>query len=260
MGKNRLDKLFNQQKEEVLSIYITTGYPKIDSMPILVEALANLGVDFIEVGMPYSDPLADGDTIQYSSSIALKNGINLDKYFEQVQYVRSKVTIPLLFMGYFNQLLRVGIDAFLSKCVQSGIDGLILPDMPPELYEKKYKATFEKYDLSLSFLITPTTSDERIRLLDKLSTGFVYVVSTSSTTGNVTAFSDEQVQYFKRIKKLKLNNPTIIGFGISNREKFLIANKFTNGAIIGSSFIKALKHAQNIKTTTEEFVTKIKKG
>lgn len=260
MGKQRLEQLFKKNKKEVLSIYVTTGYPKLESMPVLVEELANSGVDFIEVGMPYSDPLADGDTIQYSSSIALGNGMNLDKYFQQVKMVRSKVDIPLIFMGYFNQVLRVGIEKFLDKCVESGIDGLILPDMPPEVYEAKYKSIFDMFDLSLSFLITPTTSIERIKLLDKLSSGFVYVVSTSSTTGKTDTFSEEQVDYFKKTYDLKLTNPTIVGFGISNRETFLIANKYTNGAIIGSAFIKALKDSEDIKKTAREFANKLLKS
>jgi len=259
MGKERLKKLFKKKKKNLLSVYVTTGYPQLTSMPDLVEELANSGVDFIEVGMPYSDPLADGETIQYSSSIALKNGINLDEYFKQLKTVRAKVDIPLLFMGYFNQVLRIGIDDFLKKCVESDIDGLIIPDMPPEIYNTNYKTIFEKYDLALSFLITPTTSDDRIRFLDELSSGFVYVVSTSSTTGKTGTFNEEQVDYFKRIQSLKLKNPTVVGFGISNRETFLLANKYANGAIIGSAFIKALKGSKDIKKTAKEFAQKILK-
>jgi len=257
MGKEKLKRLFEKNKKEVLSIYITSGYPQLESMPELIKELVNQGVDFIEVGMPYSDPLADGDTIQYSSSVALKNGIDLDKYFEQVKRVRSKVDIPLLFMGYFNQVLRYGMDKFLTKCVESGIDGLILPDMPPEIYRLNYMGIFDKYDLSLSFLITPTTSDERIRMIDKLSSGFVYVVSSSSTTGKIDTFDEEQINYFERIKGLKLKNPTVVGFGISNREKFLLANKYTNGAIIGSAFIKAIKEKQNYLEGTNTFIKQI---
>lgn len=257
MGKERINKVFNKNKNEVLSIYITTGFPALDSMPKLIKVLADLNVDFIEVGMPYSDPLADGLTIQNSSSIALKNGIDLDKYFNQVKAIRDKVDIPLIFMGYFNQVLRVGVDNFLQKCIDSGIDGLILPDMPPDIYENKYKTTFEKYNLSLSFLITPTTSDDRIKMIDKLSSGFVYVVSSSATTGKIDTFSQEQIKYFKRIEKLNLSNPTVIGFGISNREKFLIANKYTNGAIIGSAFIKAINEKKDYLKEAEAFVNKI---
>jgi len=257
MGKERLEKLFSKNKQEVLSIYITSGYPKLDSMPRLIDTLAKSGVDFIEVGMPYSDPLADGDTIQYSSSIALKNGIDLDKYFNQVKEIRDKVQIPLLFMGYFNQMLRFGVEFFLKTCVINGIDGLIVPDMPPEIYKQNYKNIFEKYNLSMSFLVTPTTSDERIRMIDELSSGFVYVVSSSSTTGKIDTFSQEQIDYFQRIKKLKLKNPTIVGFGISNREKFLLSNKYTNGAIIGSAFIKAIKNKENYLEETKSFISKI---
>ena len=257
MGKEKINNLFIKNKKEILSIYLTTGYPEIDSMPVLAEKLAGAGVDFLELGMPYSDPLADGETIQYSSSIALKNGIDFDQYFNQAKAVRQNIDIPLLFMGYFNQVLRIGIDTFLDKCVDSGIDGLIIPDMPPEVYKNKYKPIFDKYDLGLSFLITPTTSDERIKMLDELSSGFVYVVSTSSTTGKTIGFSDSQIDYFKRINKLNLNNPMVIGFGISDKQTFRIANKHSDGAIIGSAFIKALKDSKDIEKTAMEFAQNI---
>jgi tryptophan synthase alpha chain len=167
------------------------------------------------------------------------------------------VDIPLLFMGYFNQMLRFGVEKFLKTCVNNGIDGLIVPDMPPEIYKQKYLAIFEKYNLSMSFLVTPTTSDDRIKMIDKLSSGFVYVVSSSSTTGKIDTFSQEQIDYFQRIKKLNLVNPTIVGFGISNRERFLLANKYTNGAIIGSAFIKAIKDKENYLEQTKSFISKI---
>ena len=260
MGKQRINNIFKSGDNDILSIYVTTGYPELKSMPVLVEELAELGVGFIEVGMPYSDPLADGQTIQYSSSIALKNGIDLDKYFAQVHQVRSKVDIPLIFMGYFNQVLRLGVENFLQKCLNSGIDGLILPDLPPEIYKENYKAIFDKYDLSLSFLITPTTSDKRIKLFDELSSGFIYVISGSATTGKTNNFTNSQLEYFKRISRLKLNNPKVIGFGVSNREKYLIANKYSDGAIIGSAYIKALKNSKDYIKTTRQFVDKILKS
>ena len=256
MGLKRIENIFKTEKD-ILSIYLTAGYPKLHSMPELVVALAYSGVDFIELGMPFSDPLADGKTIQYSSSIALKNGMTLNEYFSQVADIRQKTEIPLIFMGYFNQMLRYGVQEFLNKCIESGIDGLIVPDLPPEIYEKKYKKIFDEYDLALSFLVTPTTDESRIKYLDDLSSGFVYLVSTSSTTGKADAFSDEQINYFKRIKKLNLKNPLVIGFGISNRDKLLIANKYADGAIIGSAFIKALKSTEDYHKVPEIFVNKI---
>lgn len=256
MGLKRIENIF-KEKKDILSIYLTAGYPELNSMPELAVALADAGVDFLELGMPFSDPLADGETIQYSSSKALKNGMTLEKYFDQVAVLRQKVEVPLIFMGYFNQLLRYGLNRFLDKCIESGIDGLIIPDLPPDIYEKEYRRIFENYDLGLSFLITPTTPESRIKYLDNLSAGFVYAVSTSSTTGKENMFSDEQVEYFKRIKDPDLKNPVVIGFGISDRGKFLLANKYADGAIIGSAFIKALNSGGNYISITKNFVNKI---
>ncbi len=258
MGKIKINNIFGR-KENILSIYLTAGYPVINSMPDLAIALAQAGVNFLELGMPFSDPLADGQTIQYSSNVALKNGITLEKYFDQVARIRDKIDIPLIFMGYFNQLLKFGIEKFLSNCVETGIDGMIIPDLPPEHFEKKYKEIFDKYDLSLSFLVTPTTTESRIKYIDKLSSGFVYLVSTSSTTGKIDKFTNEQAEYFKKIKNLNLNNPVIIGFGISSRDKFLLANKYADGAIIGSAYIKTLKNSANYILETKNFVNKILK-
>ena len=256
MGKQRVNNIFKNNKD-ILSIYLTAGYPYLDSMPELAVTLANSGADFLELGMPFSDPLADGETIQYSSSIAMKNGITLEKYFDQVTLLRQKVEIPLIFMGYFNQLLRYGVEKFLEKCVKTGIDGMIIPDLPAGFYEQKYKMLFGKHDLSMSFLVTPTTAESRIKYLDELSTGFVYLVSSSSTTGKADVFSKEQVEYFDRIKKLQLKNPVVIGFGISDRNKFLIANKYADGAIIGSAFIKALESDDKYLLKAKNFVNKI---
>jgi tryptophan synthase alpha chain len=259
MGKERIKKLFqNNSQKDILSIYITAGYPKLEAMPGLIETLAKAGVDFIEAGMPYSDPLADGKTIQYSSSRALQNGINLDTYFTQIKSVRTQVDIPVFFMGYFNQVLRYGINRFLSACENSGIDGLILPDLPPEIYQRDYQKTFEKYDLGLSFLISPTTSHKRIDLIDRLSSAFIYVVSDSSTTGKTGDFSKEQIAYFERINKLKTRNPKIIGFGIDSPEKYRLANRYTDGAIIGSAFIKAVKNEKNYQRQASDFIRFIK--
>ncbi len=257
MGKKRLKKLFDK-KEKKLSIYLTAGYPVLDAMPKLVEVLEQEGVDFIEAGMPYSDPLADGETIQKSSAKALKNGMNLDLYFKQIREIRKFSNIPILFMGYFNQVLKRGMDNFLQECVDSGIDGLIIPDLSPEIYMEKYVDTFDKYDLGISFLISPTTPDERIRMIDNLTSGFIYAVSTSATTGKKGEFGDEHKAYFERIKQLNLKNPVVIGFGIDNQNKFLMANRYADAAIIGSAFIKAIKNENDFLKKAKLFVREIK--
>jgi len=253
---NRLQNLFKNKSGDILSIYLTAGYPELNAMPELIPLLAENGVDFIEAGMPYSDPLADGKTIQHSSSVALQNGMNLNLYFSQIRQVRAQTEIPLLFMGYFNQVLKYGIDAFLQECVDSGIDALILPDLTPEIYQNYYRKTFEKYDLGMSFLISPTTSDERIALIDELTTAFIYVVSASSTTGKTDDFSPEQIRYFKRIQAINTRNPKVIGFGINTAEKYRIANTYADGAIIGSAFIKAVA-GKDYRKNAVEFVKKI---
>ncbi len=259
MGKKRIENVFKTNKNR-LSIYITAGYPTIDAMPKIIEVLDNKNIDFIEAGMPYSDPLADGETIQKSSSIALKNGMNLNLYFSQIKKIRSKSEIPILFMGYFNQLLKRGIDKFLQDCVEAGIDGLIIPDLSPEIYQQKYKHVFDKYDLAFSFLITPTTSNQRIKLIDSLSSGFIYAVSSSATTGKTNDFGEEQIKYFERLHSLKTNNSIVIGFGIDNREKYVVANDYTSGAIIGSAFIKAIYSKDEYLKKASEFVEKIIKN
>ncbi|HHH52517.1 MAG TPA: tryptophan synthase subunit alpha [Bacteroidetes bacterium] len=257
MGVRRIESVF-KQKKDVLSIYITAGYPELDSMPSLVGVLDKTGVDFFELGMPYSDPLADGPVIQNSSAAALKTGMNLENYFEQVKEARKNTEKPLLFMGYYNQIFKFGIKDFLNKCNESGIDGLIIPDLPPDIYSNKYNMEFEKFDLGMIFLITPTTSDERIKYIDELSNGFIYAVSTSSTTGKEGQFSDQQIEYFKRIRKLRLGNPVVVGFGISNKEKYQLVNEYLAGAIIGSAFLKSISDKESYLKDAVEFVKKIK--
>ena len=257
MGKQRLQQLFQQKKGNLLSIYLTAGYPRKDAMPLLIKTLADKGVDFIEAGMPYSDPLADGPTIQHSSSVALQNGMNLSLYFKQIAQIRQEVDLPVLFMGYFNQVLRTGIDRFLQQCETAGIDGLIIPDLSPEIYQAHYQKTFEKYDLSLTFLISPTTSKERIKMIDNLSSGFIYVVSSSATTGKSGRFEEEHLQYFEKIRQMSLKNPAMIGFGIDSAEKYQTACRYAHGAIIGSAFIKALSSNDYLKSAGM-FVEKIR--
>ena len=236
---NRIDKKLSENKK-LLSIYFTAGYPKInDTIPIL-ESLEKNGVDMVEIGLPFSDPLADGPTIQDSSKQALKNGMTTELLFDQLKGIRDSVSIPLIIMGYFNPVLQYGVEAFCEKCNEIGIDGLILPDLPLAEYEEHYKSIFEKYGLVNVFLITPQTSEERIRQIDAASNAFIYMVSSATTTGVQQGFGSKQEQYFNRIGSLSLSNPQIVGFGISNAATFSQATAEAKGAIIGSAFIKML--------------------
>ena len=236
---NRINEKLAQNKK-LLSIYFTAGYPKINDTVSIIHELEKSGVDMIEIGLPFSDPLADGPTIQASSTAALQNGMTTKLLFEQLRTIRESVTIPLLIMGYFNPILQFGVEAFCRKCAETGIDGLIIPDLPVDIYEKEYKTTFEKYGLRNVFLITPQTSDERIRFIDSISNGFIYMVSSSSVTGNSDGFGDIQTDYFKRISQMNLKNPLVVGFGINNKKTFEQATASTSGAIIGSAFVKHL--------------------
>lgn len=236
---NSLSNIFEQEKE-ILSIYFTSGFPKLEDTTKVIEQLSNSGVDFIEVGLPYSDPLADGPTIQDSSQVALKNGVNLDVIFEQLQKVKDTNTTPLVLMGYVNQLLKYGEKAFCEKVVTSGINTVILPDLPMVEYENHYKELFDSYGINNVFLITPHTSEERIRKIDELSNSFIYMVASSSITGAKGEISQQQIDYFERIKAMNLKSPLVVGFGISNHETFSKVNEYANGAIIGSAFIKFL--------------------
>jgi len=234
---NRINKTLKADKK-LLSIYFTAGYPSLNDTATIIENLEKNGVDMIEIGLPFSDPLADGPTIQASSTQALKNGMTTDVLFKQLKDIRKTVNIPLIIMGYFNPMFQYGIEAFCKKCQEVGIDGLIIPDLPVDVYHREYQAIFEKYGLINVFLITPQTSDERIRYIDSISNGFIYMVSSASTTGAQSGFGDEQTNYFKRIGNMKLNNPQVIGFGISNNETFTQATTYAKGAIIGSAFVK----------------------
>jgi tryptophan synthase alpha chain len=255
---NRLTQLFKNKQKNILNVYFTAGYPKRDDTEGVITALEKAGVDLIELGMPYSDPLADGPTIQESGSKALENGMNLNLLFDQVKNARKNTEIPLILMGYYNQVMQYGDDKFFQKCAEVGVDGLILPDLPLPVYEEKYQKKLVDLGLKISFLITPQTPPERIRKIDKLTTGFVYVVSSYAITGSTTGITAEQVAYFERIEAMKLKNPRLIGFGISDKKTFDIACTHANGAIIGSAFIKALGKANtegvSVKIATEKFV------
>ena len=229
-----------QKDGKLLSIYFTAGYPSLeDTLPILRE-LQNSGVDMIEIGLPFSDPLADGPTIQESSMAALKNGMTTKKLFDQIRDVRPEIHLPLIVMGYFNPVLQFGVEAFCRECQKAGIDGLILPDLPLEIYEKEYRHIFEQYNLKMIFLITPQTSAERIRRIDATSNAFIYMVSSASTTGARAGFEPSAASYFQRISEMHLRNPQIVGFGISNAQTFGQATRHARGAIIGSAFIRNL--------------------
>jgi tryptophan synthase alpha chain len=251
--QNRIDQLFANKKQGVLNIYCTAGYPQLnDTVPVMT-ALQAAGVDLIELGMPFSDPLADGPVIQDSSTQALKNGMSVHKLFEQLEGVRKTVHVPVVLMGYFNPVFQFGVEAFCERCAAVGVDGIIVPDLPMWEYETEYKPIFEKYNVHLIFLVTPETSDARMRKIDGLSKGFVYAVSSSSTTGKDKNMNDQQ-SYFQRLKDLKLNNPVLIGFGIKDKATFDNACLYSNGAIIGTAFIKALEHSTNIDSTVKEFI------
>ena len=255
--ENRITKLFERKNKNILSVYFTAGYPNLnDTQKIIVELEKN-GVDLIEIGMPFSDPVADGPVIQKSSEIALQNGMTIKLLFEQLKEIRKSVSIPLILMGYLNPVMQYGIENFCLKCKETGIDGTIIPDLPLEIFESEYKEIFESNSLSNIFLITPQTPDERIQKIDSVSTGFIYMVSSSSTTGVKGGVDDEQMAYFERIREMKLNSRLLIGFGISDKASFEKASRYANGAIIGSSFVKAIEGETTIVSKVKAFVQKI---
>ena len=249
---NRIQKCFNNKSGDILNIYLTAGFPLLESLPDAILALDKAGVDLVEVGMPYSDPLADGPTIQHSSQVALQNGMTLDLLFEQIAQVREKSAVPIILMGYFNQLLQYGPIRFFDRCASVGVDGLIIPDLPLEEYEEVYKKEMEKRSLGISFLITPQTPDARVRKVDELSSDFIYMVSRSSITGGQSAFGAEQVAYFKRIEELNLQSPRLIGFGISDHHAFSMACQYAKGGIVGSAFIRALAQGVDIECFVQQ--------
>jgi tryptophan synthase alpha chain len=253
---NRIHQKLGEGKK-LLSIYFTAGYPSLHDTANIIQDLEKNGVDMIEIGLPFSDPLADGPTIQASSTQALKNGMTTDLIFQQLKDIRKSVSIPLILMGYFNPVLQYGVEEFCKKCQEIGIDGLILPDLPLDVYQEDYETIFKKYGLVNVFLITPQTSDERIHQIDAASDGFIYMVSSASVTGSQDGFGNSQESYFNRIADMKLKNPQVVGFGINNSETFHQATKQAKGAIIGSAFIKFL--TQNGVDKIGDFVKGIRK-
>jgi tryptophan synthase alpha chain len=256
---NRITQLFQSKKEKIVNIYFTAGFPKLNDTVSIIKALEKSGADMIEIGMPFSDPLADGPTIQQSNEAALINGMSIKKLFEQIKDIRKEVKIPLLLMGYLNPVMQYGMEDFCKKANEIGIDGIILPDLPIDEYNERYKDLFASYNLSNVFLVTPNTSDERLKMIDKSTQGFIYIVSTDSTTGNTKDITQAE-KYFKKIKSAGLNNPTMIGFNINDHKSFTFASQYANGAIIGSAFIKALKQDGELSKTIETFVASIKKS
>jgi tryptophan synthase alpha chain len=242
---NRINYLFENKKENILSVYFTAGFPNLeDTLPALKSLQAN-GVDLVEIGIPFSDPMADGVVIQNSSQVALQNGMSIRKLFDQLTAVRLDVHIPLIMMGYLNPVMQFGFENFCRECSRVGVDGMIIPDLPMADFLSEYKEIAERYRLEFIFLITPETSDERIRLIDSHTNGFIYMVSSAATTGTQTSF-DNKVEYFNRINGMNLKNPRLIGFGISNKSTRDMVCRYSSGAIIGSAFIKALQETQDV--------------
>lgn len=254
---NRINQLFKEKNNNILSIYYTAGYPELGDTIAIAEALQDAGADMLEIGFPYSDPVADGPTIQASSKQSLDSGMDLNLLFEQLKDLRKKVTIPVLLMGYVNPVLQYGVERFCKACAEVGVDGCIVPDLPMVEYEELYKDVFLENGLSNIFLVTPQTSVERIHKIDGLSNGFIYLLSSSATTGQNLEVSDVTSSYFARIAEMKLNNPLMIGFGISSKETFDKACKYANGGIIGTAFVKSLK-AGSIKENVAEFMKSFK--
>lgn len=253
---NRIDKLFKEKKNNILNIYCTAGYPRLDDTRTVMKALQDNGADMIELGIPFSDPLADGPVIQQSSKQALDNGMTLKKLFEQLAGFRIEIHLPVILMGYLNPVMQFGVENFLQKCSEVGVDGVILPDLPAIEFEEQYQALFKKYGLHMIFLITPETSPDRIRKIDTLSNGFLYMVSASSTTGKNKDLSSQN-GYFQRVQMMGLRNPTLVGFGIHDHTSFMNACQYSQGAIIGSAYIRALNEGKDVANATKSFLNKI---
>lgn len=251
---NRIKQLFEQKKREILSVYFTAGFPEVSSTSIIIKELERNGIDLIEIGIPFSDPLADGPVIQNSGTIALRNGMSLKLLFSQLTGIRDEVNLPLIMMGYLNPIMQYGFQQFCEDCNRVGVDGVIIPDLPFSDYLEEYKPIADQFDLKMIMLITPETSDERIQLIDNNTDGFIYMVSSASTTGTQKTFDTIKEDYFEHINALNLKNPRLIGFGISNKSTLDLAWKYSNGAIVGSKFIQLLKEKQDPRLAVQELI------
>jgi tryptophan synthase alpha chain len=255
---NRIDQLFRRKTASILSLYFTAGHPVLENTLSLIKALDHAGVDMAEVGIPFSDPMADGPIIQRSSQVALKNGMSLKLLFEQLKEVRQETSMPILLMGYLNPVLQFGMERFCEHCMKTGIDGVILPDLPLEVFLDEYSQLFKQSELHKVFMVSPQTNPERVRLIESVSGGFLYLVSSSSTTGLKGKFAEEQIEYFERIRRMKLGKPTMIGFGIADHQTFKTACQYSHGAIIGSAFVKMLEEEGFSGTHVREFVNRVR--
>jgi tryptophan synthase alpha chain len=255
---NRIEELFSKKQNKILSVYCMAGFPQLEETLPVMKALQENRVEMIELGMPYSDPLADGPVIQHSSTIALRNGMTIKKLFEQIKNFRKNISIPVLLMGYMNPILQYGFEKFCSDASAVGIDGLILPDLPEYEFETEYGDIIKKHGLDFVFLVTPETSEERVKKLDALSNGFLYAVSSSSTTGRDKNMSDVKM-YLEKLKNLKLKNPVVVGFGIKDKQTFEAVCEHANGAIIGTAFIKILENSSDVKVSTKKFIESVLK-
>jgi len=254
--QNKITELFRKKSDKILSIYFSAGYPDLHSTKDIIRHLEASNVDLIEVGIPFSDPLADGPTIQASGSIAIENGMNLKLLFEQLSEIKNSNTTPLVMMGYWNTVLQFGVENFLQACQNVQVAGAILPDLPVGVYEREYLDLFEKYNIPLIFLISPNTSEERIRKIDDLSHGFIYAVSSSSTTGSKKGIEDAE-EYLNRLQSYSLKNPLITGFNIKSKKDIDFACRYTQGVVIGSAFIKALQKENSLEKNIKNFISDI---
>lgn len=255
---NRIEELFSKKKQNILSVFFTAGFPSLNDTETIALSLQQAGVDLIEIGIPFSDPIADGPVIQQSSKQAIDNGMTLKLLLEQVRELRKQVSIPIILMGYLNPVMQYGMEKFFTDAANAGVDGLILPDMPFDEYESVYRQSMETTGLRNIFLISPTTSEARIRKIDQATNAFIYAVSSSSTTGAKEGFQAEQVQYFERLKNMNLKNSFLIGFGVSNANTFSTACAYGAGAIVGSAFINMLKQSNDIPADIQNFVFLLK--
>ena len=253
---NRITNLFETKKSGILSVYFTAGYPELNDTRGVLAALQAKGIDLVEVGIPFSDPMADGPVIQRAATRALRNGMSLRLLFEQLKDFRQTIHIPVILMGYLNPIMQYGFEAFCRSCAEVGVDGVIIPDLPFADYLADYKDVAAQHDLKMIMLISPETSEERIRLIDEHTSGFIYMVSSAATTGAQKSFSDAVQEYFQRVRAMKLKNPQLIGFGISNRKTLQMAVENAAGAIVGSKFVELLGETD----TREEAVTRLLKA